>query len=556
MKETSQPSFPIFLCNLQSNQSGFKTNKKVMFTLTASLLLIVVMITNVQVSHAITWSNDIRLTSDPGEDQDPAITQTSNGKIWVTWHSRRTGNYDIFYKVFDGSSWSNDVQLTFDPNEDLHPSILQTSDGKIWIIWNSNRTGNWNIDLFYKTSTDNGASWTDDTQLTTDPGFDGYPSIMQSSDGKVWVFWTSSRTQTPIPPDPTYIPTVDIYYKFSSDAGQTWSDDILLVTGYKNNYRNDLYPSCMQAANGSIWMVWTKEKETAAGMDIYYKIYNGTGWSWEVRLTTYSGNTHPFIMQTANERIWIFWDSDRDINNNIYYIVFDGSWSNETRLTTALEDDAFPSAMQANDLTIWVVWSSPRYPQLVYDIFYRTGMELHDLAVLSVTPPSHNNNTLAYRGEVAYIEVGVQNDGEAKETFQVEVYVNSSRIETRTVSLDHGLYYSMRFDWDTTGVKPGKYVASATVVPVLGETDVADNSLTGEPFEVRIRGDLCGVYSNVVKPIPDGRVDIVDFVTAIGHFGTFNPTWHPVWGPACDVNEDGEVDIDDIVIICIHFGEI
>lgn len=522
-----------------------------MLTTITLLLLLAVTITNVQVSHALTWSTDTRLPiNDPtnSPDWDPAITQTSDGKIWVTWYSLRTGNYDIFYKVFDGSSWSNDIQLTDDTHTDVHPSILQTEDGKIWIIWNSDRTGD--EELFYKTSLDNGASWSDDTQLTTDPGFDGYPSIIQTSDGNIWIFWTGTRIVSPEGL------TADIFYKVFN--GSSWSEDTVVVTDYKNNYRHDLYPACMQAANGSIWMVWVKEKETAAGTDIYYKIYNGTGWTWEIRLTTDGkDNTHPFIMQTANGRIWIFYDSTRIAQNgNVFYRVFDGSWSNDIQLTTALEDDQWPSAMQASNRTIWVAWSSPRYPQLMYDIYYRTGMELHDLAVLSVTPyPFHKNNTVAYRGEIVYIEVGVQNDGEGEETFQVEVYVNSSKIGTRTVSLAQGLYYSMRFDWNTTGTKLGTYLASATVVPVLGETDIADNSFTAEPFEVRIEGDICGVYSNVVQPIPDRRVDMYDFLTAAGNWGTVYPNWHHVWGPASDVNEDNVVDLDDVMIIGIHFGE-
>jgi len=121
--------------------------------------------------------------------------------------------------------------------------------------------------------------------------------------------------------------------------------------------------------------------------------------------------------------------------------------------------------------------------------------------------------------------------------------------------LDHGLYYSMSFDWNTAGARLGKYVVSATVVPVLGETDVADNSLTGDTFELRIMGDVCGIFNSVVQPIADKRVDIIDFLTVAGNFGTGDPTWHPVWGRACDLNDDHLVDLDDVMIVCIHFGE-
>jgi len=528
--------------------------KKLISLMIATFLLLVIIITTIRIGYAVTWSTDTRLTTDLSNDWDPAITQTSDGKIWVTWYSERTGNEDIFYKISsdNGVSWSSDIQLTFDPSLDMHPSILQTKDGKIWVVWDSNRTGDY--ELYYKTSINNGASWSEDTRLTTDSSRDSFPSIMQTSDGNVWVFWTSGRTPTPIPTDKTYQPgQADIYYKVSSDGGQTWSPDTRLVTDYKNNYRDDLHPSAMQAQNGSIWVVWDKEAK-----DIYYKIYNGTGWLWEVQLTTDPRiDTVPSIMQTANGRIWVFWDSDRNIYNDLYYKVFDGSWSNDIQLTTALEDDLWPSAMQAKDLTIWVVWCSPRYPQLVYGIFYRSGMELHDVGVRNVTPyTSHKNNTLAYRGEIVYFAVEVENQGEGKETFEVKCYANSTQVGSKTVTLGSGKTYVLAFNWNTARIKPGMYVTNAIAEPVLGETHLEDNSMICGPIEVRIWGDIVGVYNGVIQPIPDRHVDIDDFGIPIGHFGCVGPAWpHPTWDPFADVNEDLVVDLDDIMIVGVHYGE-
>jgi len=121
--------------------------RKLVYVAIAAFLFLELIIV-VQFSYAVTWSSDGRLTFDPSDDWDPAIIQTNDGKIWVTWHSGRTGNYDIFYKVWSGSSLSDGIQLTFDPNVDLFPSILQTRDGKIWIVWRSDRMGN--FDLFYR----------------------------------------------------------------------------------------------------------------------------------------------------------------------------------------------------------------------------------------------------------------------------------------------------------------------------------------------------------------------------------------------------------------------
>ena len=528
-------------------------NKKLLTVVISTFLFLTGIVITLRVSRAITWSTDIRLTQDPSDDWDPAIIQTADCKIWVTWHSGRTGNYDIFYKVSsdNGASWTGDIQLTFDTNQDFHPSILQTRDGKIWIVWDSDRTGT--FELYYKISVNNGASWSPDTRLTVDPTRNSFPSIMQTSDGKVWVFWTSGRNVTVSPPDPTYTPSANIFYKTSSDSGQTWSADTLVVTDYKNNYRDDLYPSAMQAQNGTIWMVWAKEAK-----DIYYKLYNGTGWSWETRLTfDAKENTHPFIMQTVNGRIWVFYDSLRNAHDgDVYYKVFYGSWSNDIRLTTALEDDQWSSAMQAKDSTIWIVWNSPRYEQLVYDIFYRTGMELHDVAVKRVTPYTyHKNDTLAYRGELVYFEVEVENQGEGKEAFEVKGYANSTQVGSRTVTLDSGRTYVLVFMWNTSKVKPGTYIPNAVAVTTQGETDTTDNYLSGDSFEVRIKGDICGWYGGVLKPIPDRRVNLDDFMVVVANWATVSPSWNPVWGPACDVTEDGKVDIDDVMTVGGHYGE-
>jgi hypothetical protein len=517
-----------------------------------ALFLLVAIISALRPGSAITWSSDIRLTTDPADDWDPAIAQTTDGRIWVTWHSDRTGNNEIFYKIRTGSSWSSDIQLTSNPSADEHSAILQTAGGTVWVFWDSDRTGD--LEIYYKTTVDGGASWSADTRLTMDLARDSFPSIMEASDGKIWVFWTSGRNVTVVPPDPTYLQTANIFYKISSDSGQTWSADTLLVTDFKNNYWDDLYPSAMQAANSSIWVVWSRDAK-----DLFYTIYNGTGWCSGVRLTLpgTGQNTHPFIVQTVNDRIWVFWDTDRNAHDsNVYYKIFDDSWTSDIPLTTALEDDEWPSMLQADDSSIWVVWTSPRYPQLYYDIFWRTGMELHDIAVRGVTPyTNHQDNTLAYRGEVVHLEVEVENQGEGRETFEVRGYANSTWVDSETVTLDPAQSFVMVFEWNTSRVRPGMYVPNAVAVAVQGETDTGDNYMTGNPFEVRIMGDICGFYGGILKPIPDRRVNLDDFMVVVANWGTTSSNWNPVWGPASDVTGDGMVDIDDVMTVGLHFGE-
>jgi hypothetical protein len=504
-------------------------------------LFIVLIIAFVPFCNAISWSLDIRLTTDISWEMAPSIIQAADGKVWVAWHSDKTGNEDIFYKTYEGSSWSSDSQLTTDGQNDMNPSLMQAQDGRIWAVFDTDRSL-LDEDIYYKVF--DGASWSADIPLVVTLLPDKNPSITQTVDGKIWVVWSSVRTGDP-----------EIYYKFFD--GSSWSNETQLTTDQNHD---DEDPAIMQARNGVVWVVWSKTLKSAGKTgDIYYKTFDGSFWSADTQLTTDTyDDLNPTIMQSVNDRIWVTWNSNRKANNNnIFYKIFDGaSWTDDTQLTNAMEHDKTPSITQITNGSIWIVWASRRVLSQ-FDLYYRLGMELHDVAVLSVTLYA-SHTSFGYRGEIIYVEVGVQNDGEAKEAIEVRCYADTTLIKSRSVSLASGEYHSMVFQWNTTGVKPGPRVISAEVMPVLGETDVADNSLTDGTVEVRIFGDIVGMYSGSLQPIPDGRVDIDDFGMTIGHYGCKkDPAWpHPAWDSVADVDENLVIDLDDIMLVGAHFGEI
>ncbi len=509
----------------------------------ASFALILSLLTVVTgPAQALDWSVDMRLTDDLQWDAGPSVTHTSDGKIWVVWTSARTGNNEIFYKTYDGSVWSNETRLTNDPGRDINPCVIEAADGKIWVVWNTYRSS-LDYDIYYKIF--DGFSWSSDLQLVTTLQDDNNPSITQAADGKIWIAWSSVRTGDP-----------EIFYKVFD--GLSWSTDQQLTV---DSNSDDEDPYIVQMMDGKIWVVYSKTAQaTGKWGDIYYKTFDGSSWSAETQVTSNPLNdTHPAVMQSVNGRIWVTWDSDRDgLNNeNIFYKIFDGtSWSPDTRLTNAMEPDKTPSITQNVDASIWVVWASQRLQDQL-DLYYRTGMELHDVAVLSVSYYA-SHDTVAFRGEKIYVEVGVQNNGEAKEPFvEVRCYANSTLIGSRVTALNFGQYYSMVFEWSTAPKqKRGIYVISADVTPVLGETNIGDNSRDGGAVEVRILGDIVGMYGDEVLPIPDGRVDIDDFLIPIIHFGCVGPDWpHPDWDPVADVTENLLVDLDDMMTVGVHHGE-
>jgi len=97
----------------------------------------------------------------------------------------------------------------------------------------------------------------------------------------------------------------------------------------------------------------------------------------------------------------------------------------------------------------------------------------HDTAITNV----ETSSTTVYQGEVVDIIVVARNEGTVNETFNVTAKYFNRIIETQTVTnLTRYGSTTLVFNWDTTGVPTGfDYEIKAEASPVTGETDKEDN---------------------------------------------------------------------------------
>ena len=283
----------------------------------------------------VSWSPETVLTMDTGVDAYPSIFQDVDGSIWVVWASDRTGSYDLFYKISSdgGLTWSDANRLTTDQSDDLRPAVIQTVNGSIWVVWASDRTGG--FDLFYKVSSDGGLTWSIANRLTTNATHDKLPSIIQTSDGSIWISWSSDR-----------FGVYEIFYKTYSNL--SWSNETRLTV----DPNIDMNPSILQTLDDTIWVFWSRRSvtpEMVAGEEVYcedlyykYSCDNGVTWSDSIQFTI----------------------------TDIYTVVEDGV------IVVCYNDDMWPTIMQARDTSIWVAWMSNRadQPDGNWDIYLRASL--------------------------------------------------------------------------------------------------------------------------------------------------------------------------------------
>lgn len=452
--------------------------------------------------------------------------QAGDGTIWVVWVSNRYLNDELFYRTSSdyGLSWSLDKRLTVASSADSSPSIMQASNGTIWVAWASHRTGNYEI--YYKTSSNNGETWTPDTQRTFEFNEDEDPSIMQASNGLIWVVWSSSRTGN-----------YELFYE--TYDGSAWSTE----TQITDNPGSDKYPSVVQARNGSIWVVWSSNR--TGNYELFYKTFNGTNWSSHNQLTDDSSSDMvPSIAEARDGSIWVVWQSGRpaEDQDELYYKVYNCSaWSSDAQLTSdSMANDIASSIAQVSDRKIWVMWAADKDED--FDIYYKTSSEIdnYDVAITDLTSSAGIVNP----GEIVSINVGVENRGDENETFDVYCYANTTTIGSTTITLANGTSTTLGFSWDTTVVDKGRYTITAEASVVPGEIYSADNVYVNGAVTVTIYGDVNG----------DGQVDAGDLAVVGDAYGTVEG--NSGYNPDADLNDDQVLDVLDLAECGKNYGEI
>ncbi|HKZ94440.1 MAG TPA: DUF2341 domain-containing protein [Candidatus Bathyarchaeia archaeon] len=171
--------------------------------------------------------------------------------------------------------------------------------------------------------------------------------------------------------------------------------------------------------------------------------------------------------------------------------------------------------------------------------FEVTAPLLHDIAVINISP----SETSTGRGYFLPINVTVANQGDFTEDVNLTVFANDTAVDTLSVTLGRGQSSTVNASWNTTGFSLANYVISSYATPVLGETDISDNTLNSTNVFVTIPGDVNN----------DRLVDVHD-MWELGKAYASDKT-DPEWNPNADINNDGTVDNDDIRIINGSLGQ-
>ena len=158
--------------------------------------------------------------------------------------------------------------------------------------------------------------------------------------------------------------------------------------------------------------------------------------------------------------------------------------------------------------------------------------------------------TIIGRGYSLNMNLTVVNLGTLDESFDVEVYANSTVVMTQPFDLKIGGSVNLTCKWNTAAFVFGNYTISAYVPPMEGEDNLANNNRSYDiPIHVSVPGDVSGPTVGVY----DGTANMRDINYLIMLFNT--NTSSPNWKPNADINDDCTVNMREIQIAILNFNK-
>jgi len=199
-----------------------------------------------------TWGGTKRLTGTAGESLYPAID--SSGSVHVVWEDGTPGNSEVYYRrsTDGGTTWNAATRLTWTPAGSFAPDIVMGTSNQVHVVWSDDNPGN--DEIFYKRSTDGGATWSAARRLTWTTGGSFVPTIAVDSGDQVHIAWHDDTSGDN-----------EIYYKMSTDGGTTWGAIVRLAKMMGQSE----YPAMAIDTGDIIHIVW--QDDTDGGLpEIYY----------------------------------------------------------------------------------------------------------------------------------------------------------------------------------------------------------------------------------------------------------------------------------------------
>lgn len=307
---------------------------------------------------------------------------------------------------------------------DTQRKLVRLSEGTLYTIY-PKKLGDY-YQIYVKKSTDDGATWIDETRISTATGMADYPqsapSIAVDSNGYLHAVWAGKATG--------FTTDTQIWYnKYTT----SWAGPVRISTYTDMEDYDQSAPSIAVDSSNYLHVVWLGR---ASGFTTNDQVWYGkyiTSWATPVRISTATGmdgasQWYPSIAVDSRDDLHAVWPGRASGYplDQIWYAKYTTGWVTPIRISTLTDmedhDQYFPSIAADSGDCLHVVWygQAPGFVDSLQQIWYAkyvtswstpiristaTGMDGYQQAAPSIAADSNDYLHVVWRGKATgYID--------------------------------------------------------------------------------------------------------------------------------------------------------
>jgi hypothetical protein len=314
----------------------------------STLLWILSSSSSSQPAYAQSLGNLTNLSNNTGFSSTPQIT-VSGANVYVVWRDNSSGNDDIYFKssADNGTSFSSIENLSNNSGRSDEAQITVVGDN-VYTVWRDNSSGK--DQIYFKRSSDNGKSFYPTEDLSSNNGSSTNPQITAIGNN-VYTVWSDTTTGNG-----------DIYFKSSPDNGTSFASSKNL----SRNLNGTAHFPQLETTGNNVYVVWQDETPERGGIRFRASNDNGNNFSITRVLSQKNDvNANSPQLAVSNNTVYIVWeDNSRSGNGNssknfdLLFRVSTNGGSNftSTKVLTKNPGDSFDPQTAISGRNMYAVW--------------------------------------------------------------------------------------------------------------------------------------------------------------------------------------------------------
>jgi hypothetical protein len=292
----------------------------------------------------------LNLSNDAGDSYDYQVNIATNDTMYVVWQDETqgvNGTSEIYFKksTDGGASFGDTINLSNNTGDSTDPYLASSNDMNIYVVWRDNSAGTEQI--YFKRSTDGGASFGDTINLSDSFNTQSTLPSLTLLNENVYTAWTEGPFNGG-----------EVYYRRSTDGGASFDETVNLSNDTRDSVRPELRVSAP-----NLFIVW--QNQAVKGDDIYFKGSTDGGASFgdTINISNNKGNSmEPEFSVTNTSNVFIVWQnqaSNSKPNDILLKNSTDGgaTFGDVINLSSTIGNSTEPDIASSNDGEVFAVWT-------------------------------------------------------------------------------------------------------------------------------------------------------------------------------------------------------